>query len=114
MIKSERILRDVFPGRETFSEDEYRLVERIIAAVNNDAPRSRMPKTEPELGSVFEVEDNGANVSLRVSRRGPVLAPRDACLGCWFKNHGRGCYGLRCSRFDREDGNNVWFVAVED
>lgn len=110
MVKADRILREVFPGREVFTDVERRLVERVISAVNNDAPRSRIPRTDIPVGREFEMD----GVRLVVCRRGVVYEPKDACMGCWFKTEGRSCYGLRCSSFDRADRVNVWFVnAVE-
>lgn len=109
MVKADRILREVFPGREEFTDDERRLVERVITAVNNDAPRSRAPRTDLPIGHEFDVE----GVRLRVVRRTRVDEPKDACMGCWFKNHGRSCYGLRCSSFDRGDRTNVWFEGPD-
>lgn len=110
MVKADRILREVFPGRETFTDEERRLVERVIVAVNNDAPRSRIPRTDFPIGHEFAIEGQ----RLRVVRRTFVLEPKDACLGCWFKNHGKSCYGLRCSRYDRTDQTNVWFAAIDE
>lgn len=108
MVKADKILREVFPGREDFTDDERRLVSRVIVAVNNVAPRSRRPRTDFPIGHEFTFEDQ----QLKVVRRTFVLEPKDACMGCWFKEHGKSCYGLRCSRFDRDDQTNVWFAGI--
>lgn len=38
------------------------------------------------------------------------LHPDEACSGCDISRKYRSCGGLQCSRYDREDGCNVWFV----
>ena len=51
-------------------------------------------------------------------RRPEGLVPSDACSGCWFRQNlkmGRvitNCNDIQCSCFDREDGEDVWFVGV--
>ena len=54
--------------------------------------------------------------------RPPVeqLTPQEACRGCWFARTHRddrltsNCTAIQCTRWDRKDGRNVWFVLVED
>lgn len=50
--------------------------------------------------------------------RHSVALPKDACFGCWFAKTHRdklisNCSALQCSRFDRKDGRDVWFVEKE-
>ena len=59
-------------------------------------------------------------ITLRCVSRDVITCPRDACRGCWFakarKRDGRNvnCADIQCSRWDRMDERNVWFVPVVD
>ena len=49
-----------------------------------------------------------------------MLHHTEACRGCWFAKTHRdnglvsNCNAIQCSSWDRKDGKNVWFVAVEE
>lgn len=104
MAKIDRVLKKVFPGRDTFTEDEKKLAQRCIEAANADAARSRMPRSEYAVGETFEK----AGATLKVIARPRGIHPSEACSGCFFIS--RNCYGLKCSKFDRSDETFVWFV----
>lgn len=105
-----RALRKVFPTREVFTEEEIRLAKAVAEAVHENMTHSRLPKKKyHSLYSVFMVD----HVRLKVVPRGPVMAPKDACMGCYFKSgKNNPCSSICCSSFDREDKRNVWFVEV--
>ena len=44
------------------------------------------------------------------------LAVADACMGCFFAKcpaSFSNCNTLQCSRWDRADGRNIWFVPMD-
>lgn len=106
MGKVDRVLRRVFPDREDFTDEERRLAEAAIVVANSDSPKSRMPRTDVPVGGILR--KRGAEY--RCVLRGRVASPADACSGCGLRD--RPCSGVRCSRFDRSDGLNVWFEEV--
>lgn len=106
MGKVERVLRKAFPGREAFTEEEYNVAKAALYVANSDAPKSRMPRTDVEVGGFVNKGGRRYKCVLRMD----VLHPSDACLGCDLCD--RPCSGLRCSSFDRRDGLNVWFKEV--
>lgn len=106
MRKFERVLLDIFPGRDpdSFSPEEVALAQRAIAAANRDAQRSRIPRRDVRVGETFFI---------RGKQYRCILRPRhidvcEACSGCAFLK--LPCPAAKCSHFDRADGNNVWFV----
>ena len=103
MGKVDRILRKMYPGRESFTDEERKLAEAALYVANSDAPKSRMPRKDIAVGGM--VMKNG--IRYRCVLRPEILSPADACGGCGLKD--RPCSGLRCSSFDRTDGLNVWF-----
>lgn len=106
--KKDRILSEVFPGQVGgYTEEQVRLVEVAIAAANRDALRSRIPRRDVRLGERFMVRD----VEYECIRRPSGLSVSEACAGCAFLH--QSCPAARCSRWDREDGNNVWFREVD-
>lgn len=108
--KLTRILRELYPGVETFTPEQYAFARRAVEVANADAKRSRIPRTDiPVGGSVYR---KGKRYEC-ILRPG-VSLPSEACSGCSFNVSEFKCIGLRCSRFDRSDGNNVWFVEVGD
>lgn len=77
-----------------------------------------LPTRYVPLGGVF----TRYGVRLWCVRRPGVESVSGACRGCWF-SRGRkvingcsvmvNCNDIACSRWDRMDGNNVWFVEVD-
>ena len=104
----ERILRELYPGESEFSDDQVSFALRAIEIANRDAKRSRIPRTDIGIGDTFFRKGK----EYRCIRRDWVSLPCEACSGCAFNQSDAKCSGLRCSRFDRSDGNNVWFVEV--
>lgn len=78
------------------------------------------PTREVPLGGEFE----RYGVTLVCVRRPPdVWPPCNACKGCWFKKGRKdidghkvisNCEDIRCSRHDRMDGIDVWYVAKDE
>lgn len=106
--KMERILRELYPGESEFSAEQELFARRAIEIANRDAKRSRIPRTDIPVGSTFFRKGK----EYMCVRRERVVLPSEACSGCAFNQSDAKCSGLRCSRFDRSDGNNVWFVEV--
>lgn len=107
--KLDRILRELYPGRDRFSPEQVEFARRAIAICNRDAQRSRIPRTDIAVGDSF-FRKGREYVCIR---RPKLSSPSEACSGCSFGASEVKCHGLRCSVFDRSDGNNVWFVEVE-
>lgn len=108
--KLTRILRELYPGVDSFTPEQYAFARRAVEVANADAKRSRIPRTDVPIGGV--IYRKGRRY-LCVER--PVVGlPSEACSGCSFNVSEFKCIGLRCSRFDRSDGNNVWFQEVLD
>lgn len=106
--KLERILRELYPGERSFTPSQVAFAQRAIEIANRDAKRSRIPRTDiPVGGSFFRKGKEYVCV-----RRPRVSLPSEACAGCAFNTSDVKCHGLRCSVFDRTDGNNVWFEEV--
>lgn len=107
MSRQERLLKMLRPGEESYSEDDYSLVRDILAVAGGKTGKaSSLPQRFVPLGEV---------ISIRGARYRCVLREDvgwvDCCRGCAFI----GCDcppSLQCSKFDRRDGNNVWFERV--
>lgn len=76
----------------------------------------RLPWKYVPLGDAVEI----CGVRYRCVERPPSesLEVPLACSGCVFatpalanRNH---CAGLKCSRWDRSDGRNVWFEVADE
>lgn len=106
MGKIDRVLRKAFPERDVFTDEEVRLAKAALYVANSDAPKSRMPRTDIEVGGYV----NKGGRRYVCIERGEVISPADACMGCALRD--RPCSGLRCSSFDRRDGRNVWFAEA--
>lgn len=106
MGKIERVLQDIFPGRDSgeFTEAERELALRAIGAAARDAKRSRIPRRDVRIGETFLSKGK----EYRCVRVPKSVDFRDACSGCAFERS--ACPAARCSKFDRADGNFVWFV----
>lgn len=105
--KIDRVLRELYPDSESFTSSQRAFAERAIAIANRDAQRSRIPRRDVRIGETFLVR----GVEYECIRRPRVLEVSDACSGCAFLH--ASCPAARCSCWDREDGNNVWFREVE-
>jgi len=76
------------------------------------SPRSRsLPTRYVPVGEIVE----RYGVRLRCVERRPVHSFSAACKGCWFRRCSVdgtivNCNDIQCSRWDRMDGRNVWFV----
>ena len=59
-------------------------------------------------------------VDLTCVLRPKDLAIADACRGCWFSKRRRidgrmvNCNDIQCSRWDRMDEKNVWYIEEKD
>ena len=75
--------------------------------------KSRNYKLPKEFIPVGAYVDCGG-FRYRCIERPPVcgMLPEDACSGCDISRKYRSCGSLQCSRFDRKDGRNVWFVEA--
>lgn len=104
-----RILRELYPGRENFTQEDLAFARKAIEIANRLATRSRIPRTDIRIGDVFERE----GVRYLCVRR-PSGFQHEACEGCVFRQKNLRCSGLRCSKFDRGDGENVWFIEYGD
>lgn len=104
--KLTRILRELYPGCETFTPEQFAFARRAVEVANADAKRSRIPRTDIPVGGTF-YRKGKEYVCIRRPR---LSLPSEACSGCSFNASDVKCHGLRCSVFDRSDGNNVWFV----
>lgn len=76
---------------------------------------SGLPTRYVPLGGEFD----RYGVRLLCIRRPKGLLPTAACKGCWFRRSRIGgvvinCNDIQCSKFDRMDGVNVWFVKKEE
>ena len=77
----------------------------------------RLPKRFIPIGG--EVERYGNTFVCVEAPPVETLQPYEACRGCWFARTRRddglaaSCAALQCSKFDRKDGRNVWFVLKE-
>lgn len=106
MPKLERILSELYPGRETssLSPEEVIFAKKAIEIANRDAQRSRIPRRDVRIGESFLSK----GVSYTCIPRPRFIAASEACSGCAFLK--LPCPAAKCSSFDRSDGNNVWFV----
>ena len=81
----------------------------IFAVMGRDKTADRLPWKYLAVDSVFEVAGTRYKVVVR-----PDVEARFACEGCAFCAPGavarNFCQRMRCSRWDRADGVNVWFV----
>lgn len=113
MDRIEKILRRAFPEKKVFTEEEKEFAEGVIASysnvVRNDRRCMSLPTRFIGIGDRVEI----AGHVYRCVLRGGVRMPSEACAGCDFSRKYRNCVDLQCSRFDRRDGENVWFREVE-
>ena len=107
--KEERILRRLFGDQDEYSLEQVELARRAIEIANADDQRSRIPRRDIRIGETFEKK----GVEYRCVRRGEVRVPSEACSGCDILRHSNHCEAPRCSKWDRTDGQNVWFVEVK-
>ena len=106
-IKS--VLRELYPGRDTYTDEELATARRVMLASLGRTPRSaRLPSIFIPIGGEYV----SGGVRYRCVKR-PRVVPRDCCIGCDFSESKRGCpAALQCSKFDRRDHTFVWFVEV--
>lgn len=109
---AESLLRRVCPGRE-FSAGELEVANLVLSSFLGAGDKaSRIPRRYIPLGEVY-VKDGKA---YRCVQRSEVSKVSHACDGCCFSKSSspdRWCLGLQCSRWDRPDGENVWFEEGE-
>ena len=112
MSEGESLLRRVCPGRE-FTAGEIEAADLVLSSfVGSEDRKSRIPRRFVPVGGSYEKEGR----VYECVERGEVPRLSDACRGCCFSKSSspdRWCLGLQCSRWDRHDGLNVWFVEVE-
>ena len=106
-IKS--VLKELYPVRDEYTEEEIAVARRVVLASVRRTPRSmRLPSIFVPVGGEYIY----GGVVYRCIKR-PNVVPKDACLGCAFNKPGRSCpAALQCSKFDRKDGVFVWFEDV--
>lgn len=113
MERIDKILHRAFPEREDFTAEERSFAESVLASYSNVVRSDRrciaLPTRFIAIGKTVEI---GGHV-YKCMLRGGVKTPADACGGCDFSRKCRGCVDLQCSRYDRRDGENVWFREVE-
>lgn len=107
-IKS--VLKELYPGKEVYSEEEMSSARRIMdASVMRTGRSSRLPSVYIPVGGEYVYGGIRYKCVIR-----PSVAPRDCCSGCDFRCLKYPCpAALQCSKFDRRDGRFVWFVRVE-
>jgi len=106
-IKS--VLREMYPGRDRYTEAEMDAARRVmmVAALRSDRSQ-RLPSIFIEVGGEYTY----CGERFRCVKR-PRVSPRDACRGCSFNKKRYSCpAALQCSKFDRRDGLFVWFVEI--
>ena len=113
METAKKILRRLHRDRDDFTAAEVSYASQIIAAYNEEmalrGKNSKLPTKEVAIGD--EVEVSGRKfVCVKAAR---VNVPSEACSGCALRKLYLGCGDLKCSPFDRRDGNFVWFKTPE-
>lgn len=104
------LLRRICPGRE-FSRSEIAVADMVLSSFAES--KSRIPRKFVPLGG-FYVK---GGVMYECVMRPEVDRPSEACSGCAFcrtSSSDRWCLGLQCSKWDRSDGLDVWFVTDDD
>ncbi len=109
LVKEDRVLRRLYPGRTVFTPEERAFAKRAIEAANSESVRSRIPRRDLMVGERF-VRDG---VEYECVLRPANLETYNACSGCDYVASGGGCDAPRCSKFDRTDGQFVWFRRVK-
>lgn len=103
-------LKRVFPEREGFSDAEIAFAARLLsftARKTSDAPS--LPSRFVELGGVVLHEGHWYRCI-----ESKATHPSEACCGCDIARLYRGCGSLQCSKFDRRDGRNVWYIETAE
>ena len=93
---------------ETCTEEQVLFARRAMRIAMRVCTGVRPLRSEVAIGGVF----TSRGVKYRCIRRPSRLEVSDACAGCAFLR--ASCPNARCSRFDRSDGENVWFEEVKD
>ena len=102
--KLDRVLRELYPGSESYTTDQVVFARRAIRLAMRECSKAGVPRSEVAVGEVFMSK----GVRYRCVLRPSGIEPAEACRGCAFMRV--SCPKARCSRFDRSDGENVWFV----
>ena len=107
MGREERILRRIYPEKGAFSESEWQLAREILMIADGKTEKaSSLPRRFVMLGDVLEFRGRRYRCVLR-----DEVHWIDCCRGCAFQ--GGDCPSfLQCSKFDRQDGRNVWFEEI--
>lgn len=78
----------------------------FVGVMEKSARSSALPRMYVGVGDTVLV---GGHL-YRCVLRPPVEWCGDACRGCDFSVKNRNCANVQCSRWDRRDELNVWFV----
>lgn len=103
--KEDRILRRLFGEQDSYTMEQVEFARRAIEVANADAQRSRIPRRYVKVGGTFERKGR----IFRCVLRGSVSTPSEACSGCDILKYSHHCDAPMCSKWDRSDGNFVWF-----
>ena len=104
------LLRRICPGR-VFTAREIAVADLVLSSFSES--KSRMPRRFVPVGGYYAKD----GVMYECVVRPEVGRPSDACRGCAFcrtSSSDRWCLGLQCSKWDRSDGLDVWFVTEDE
>jgi len=104
------VLKEMYPGRDSYTDEEVALARRAMLAALRMAPRSmRLPSIFVPIGGEYVY----GGLKYRCVKR-PNVHHRDCCLGCAFNALKGPCPpAIQCSSFDRRDRTFVWFERVD-
>lgn len=105
------LLSRVCPGRE-FTSSELEAASIAVSSFMTMDGTSRMPRRFVPVGGRYTKGDS----EYECVERPEVGSVSEACAGCVFSKSSspdRWCLGLQCSKWDRADGKNVWFVEED-
>lgn len=108
MSKVDRVLRRLYPGRSEFTLAEREFAARALAIAREEGSGGRMSSEFIPVGGRFVRR----NIEFECIVRPDGLELHKGCSGCGF-NDARACDAPPCSKFDRTDGEFVWFRRVE-
>lgn len=107
------VLKMVFPDCKDYTTEQRNFACRLLSALGEEVVITRRCDILPNCFVAVGDEVMVAGHRYRCEERGRVIRCADACLGCGFNLPNRKCGSLQCSKFDREDGRNVWFIALD-
>lgn len=106
MTREDRLLRILYPGREEFSDSEREFASMALSIAMEVSPR-RESSDVPIWGRFMR-----SGVEYECIPRPATVSSQDGCSGCAF-DKAKACNAPRCSKFDRFDGEFVWFRRVK-